>query len=208
MPTIWGLQQREKQLGNSTPEDKGYFCKHYKVWSRMWNHAICKLCRHKVKPCSNTTNLHLHITATTPNLNETCNSKYPSTLTQVQHITNASSCFYDAKCIPVICDVWLSYDISPDWEKASYVLKTTAVFDSHIMSNTAHLLWVVLDEWGLVDNNPVLVTDNAIWQSWSSLLKLAQLEFAQCELNMFSVSDLLGNFCGVVPLFFQVKTQQ
>ena len=73
------------------------------------SHAICKLCRNKVKYCSSSTNLRLHVTrrhadqplatsttqrvSSQPTLNEAFNLKCPSTSQRAKKITNALVCF-------------------------------------------------------------------------------------------------------------------
>ena len=79
------------------------------------SHAVCRLCKYKVKYCSNTTNLHLHIARhhpeqqvlavgdkeatpgnsvlSQPKMSDTFKSKYPSTSAQAQKITEALLCF-------------------------------------------------------------------------------------------------------------------
>lgn len=94
--------------------------------------------------------------------------KFPKCM-QIKMKSHRSNFFSAALSIP--CDARMSRatqsyatlaccHVSPDWEILSHVLQTSAMFNSHTGWNIADLLRDMVDEWGLVDKDPALVTEN------------------------------------------------
>ena len=74
--------------------------------------------------------------------------------------------------VALTCDGWTSratdsyvtitsHFISNEWALVSNVLQTRALHESHTGSNIANLLKEAMNEWGLEDKVPAIVTDNA-----------------------------------------------
>lgn len=126
-----------------------------------------------------------------------------------------------ANRVGITTDAWTSratesyvtvtcHHISPEWEMVSHVLQTRAFFESHTGKNVADLLREVMAEWGLVDKDPALVTDNA-----SNMLVAAEISklthvkcfahslnlAAQRALKLPAVSRLLGRVRTIVAYF-------
>lgn len=77
-----------------------------------------------------------------------------------------------AQRVALTCDGWTSratesyvtitsHYISDDWEMVTHVLQTRAMHESHTGSNIADVLKRAIEEWGLQDKDPAIVTDNA-----------------------------------------------
>ena len=114
--------------------------------------------------------------------------------------------------VALTCDGWTSratdsyvtltsHFISNEWALVSNVLQTRALHESHTGSNIANLLKEAMNEWGLEDKVPAIVTDNAA----NMLLAVSLIEclhvgcFAhvlnlasQAALKIPAVSRLLG----------------
>ena len=109
-----------------------------------------------------------------------------------------------AERVAITCDEWTSratqsyvtftcHHISPEWEIVSHVLQTRAMFVSHTGSNIADLLQSVMDEWGLGDKNPALMTYNA--SNMTIAAELAKLVHVKCfahTLNLAAQRQLQG----------------
>ncbi|XP_029958862.1 zinc finger BED domain-containing protein 1-like isoform X2 [Salarias fasciatus] len=77
-----------------------------------------------------------------------------------------------AQRVALTCDGWTSratesyititsHYISDNWEMVTHVLQTRAMHESHTGSNIADVLKKAIEEWGLQDKDPAIVTDNA-----------------------------------------------
>lgn len=78
----------------------------------------------------------------------------------------------NAEQVSLTCDAWTSqttesyvtvtaHNITDELCMSSHVLQTRALHDSHTGANMAELLNNVAEEWGITENDPALVTDNA-----------------------------------------------
>lgn len=54
----------------------------------------------------------------------------------------------------------LSQHISDDWEMVTHGLQTRAIHECHTGSNIADLLKMAMEEWGIQDKDPAIVTNN------------------------------------------------
>ncbi|KAK7916754.1 hypothetical protein WMY93_012515 [Mugilogobius chulae] len=131
-----------------------------------------------------------------------------------------------ANRVAITCDAWTSratqsyitvtcHYVSPDWEMVSHVLQTRAMFESHTGSNVADFLVCVMDEWGLKDKDPALVTDNA--GNMAIAAEIAKLLHIRCfahtinlsaqrALKTPTVSRLLGRIRQIVTFFRKSTT--
>lgn len=76
-----------------------------------------------------------------------------------------------AQRVALTCDRWTSratesyvtitsHHISDDWEMVTHVLQMISMHESHTASNIADLLKRAMEEWGIKDRDPAIVTDN------------------------------------------------
>lgn len=126
-----------------------------------------------------------------------------------------------AEKVALTCDGWTSratdpyvtitsHFISTDWVLVSNILQTRALFENHTGNNIAKLLTEAMNEWGLNDKVPAIVTDNA-----ANMLRAVGLTetlhigcFAhvlnmasQAALKMPAVSRLLGRLKRISTFF-------
>ncbi|XP_051809325.1 E3 SUMO-protein ligase ZBED1-like [Acanthochromis polyacanthus] len=126
-----------------------------------------------------------------------------------------------AQKVALTCDGWTSratesyititsHHISNDWEMVTHVLQTRAMHESHTGNNIADLLKRAIEEWGLQDKDPVIVTDNA--SNMSIAADLAKMMHFKCfahTLNLASqralklpaVQRLLGRVRRITSFF-------
>lgn len=126
-----------------------------------------------------------------------------------------------AEKVALTCDGWTSratdpyvtitsHFISTDWVLVSNILQTRALFESHTGINIAKLLTEAMNEWGLNDKVPAIVTDNAAKMlravgltetlhigCFVHVLNLA----SQAALKMPAVSRLLGRLRWISAFF-------
>lgn len=92
-----------------------------------------------------------------------------------------------AERVALTCDGWTSratdpyvtitsHFISNQWALLSNVLQTRALHESHTGSNIANLLREAINEWGLTEKVPAIVTDNA-----ANMLLLSVVGFPGCS---------------------------
>lgn len=269
-------------------------------------HAVCKMCRARIKYSGNTTNLRAHLVRHHEDLPLASNAKRlnPSQLTldkvqspklpptssratkitqsviyfickdmrplsvvendgfrhmlttleprytipSRQHITDTAlpNLYKQVKAtvldavgsagrVALTCDAWTSratesyvtitaHHVTDEWKLASHVLQTRAMHESHTGENIATLLREAVNEWGLEEKDPIVVTDNAA--NMAVAARLAEMSHLQCfahSLNLASqkalklptVARLLGRIRRVVAFFrrstiasYQLKIKQ
>jgi hypothetical protein len=88
----------------------------------------------------------------------------------------------------VVCDhnvpLHLDWD---DWEMVTHVLQTRAMHESHTGSNIADLLKRAVDEWGIQDKEPAIVTDNA--RNMTSAAELVGMPHFKCFAHTLNLSS-------------------
>ena len=103
-----------------------------------------------------------------------------------------------AQRVALTCDGWTSratqsyvtitsHYISDDWEMVTHVLQTRAMHDSHTGSNIADLLKRAVDEWGIQDKEPAIVTDNA--RNMTSAAELVGMPHFKCFAHTLNLSS-------------------
>ncbi|XP_034050992.1 zinc finger BED domain-containing protein 1-like [Thalassophryne amazonica] len=131
-----------------------------------------------------------------------------------------------AERVALTCDCWTSrntvsyltitcHHIDEEWRLASSVLQTRAVETSHTASNLADLLTEAIQEWGITDKNPAIVTDNAAkivraeqlmghfhMGCFAHLINLA----SQAGLKTPAIARLLGRVRRIVAFFHRSPT--
>lgn len=107
-----------------------------------------------------------------------------------------------AQRVALTCDGWTSratqsyvtitsHYISDDWEMVTHILQTRVMHESHTGSNVADLLKRAMDEWGIQDKEPAIVTDNA--KNMTSAAELVGMLHFKCfshTLNLASQRPL------------------
>ncbi|XP_034047686.1 zinc finger BED domain-containing protein 1-like [Thalassophryne amazonica] len=131
-----------------------------------------------------------------------------------------------AERVALTCDCWTSrntvsyltitcHHIDEEWRLASSVLQTRAVETSHTASNLADPLIEAIQEWGITDKNPAIVTDNA-----ANIMRAVQLMghfhmgcfvhlinlALQAGLKTPAVARLLGRVRRIVTFFHRSHT--
>ena len=131
-----------------------------------------------------------------------------------------------AERVALTCDCWTSrntvsyltitcHHIDEEWRLAASVLQTRAVETSHTASNLADLLAEAIEEWGISDKKPTLVTDNAAnivkavhlmgrfhMGCFAHLLNLA----SQAGIKTPAIARLLGRVRRIVGFFHRSPT--
>ena len=103
-----------------------------------------------------------------------------------------------AQRVALTCDGWTSratqsyvtitsHYISDDWEMVTHVLQTRAMHESHTGSNIADLLKRAVDEWGIRDKEPAIVTDNA--RNMTSAAELVGMPHFKCFAHTLNLSS-------------------
>ena len=103
-----------------------------------------------------------------------------------------------AQRVALTCDGWTSratqsyvtitsHYISDDWEMVTHVLQTRAMHESHTGSNIADLLKRAVDEWGIQDKEPAIVTDNA--RNMTSAAELVGMPHFKCFAHTLNLSS-------------------
>ncbi|XDV25966.1 hypothetical protein PO909_029788 [Leuciscus waleckii] len=135
--------------------------------------------------------------------------------------TNVAASLQSAERVALTCDSWTSratdsyvtitcHYIASDWTLVSHVLQTRAVHTSHTASNIAALLNEALNEWGITEKEPALVTDNA-----ANMVRAAELMnvlhvgchahtlnlASQAALKLPKVAQLLGKVRRITGFF-------
>lgn len=134
---------------------------------------------------------------------------------------NITLSLQSADRVALTCDGWTSrhqdtyvtitcHYLRDDWVLISNVLQTRAMQDSHTGSNICALLSDALEEWGLTEKDPIIVTDNAMIRAVEMMELLHIGCFAhtinlalQAALKLPAISRLLGRVRRIV--FFKEK---
>ncbi|CAM4588770.1 unnamed protein product [Leuciscus chuanchicus] len=109
--------------------------------------------------------------------------------------TNVAASLKSAERVALTCDSWTSrvtdsyvtitcHYIASDWTLVSHVLQTRAV---HTASNIVALLNEALNEWGITEKEPALVTDNA-----ANMVRAAELmNVLHADADITAVEDVV-----------------
>ena len=98
------------------------------------------------------------------------NTAVPRKYEEVKKVVKTS--LNAAQRVALTCDRWMSratqlyvtimrHYISDNWEMVTHVLWTRAMHEIHTGSNIADLPKRAMEEWGIQDKDPAIVTDNA-----------------------------------------------
>lgn len=118
--------------------------------------------------------------------------------------------------VALTCDCWTSrntvsyltitcHHIDEGWRLTSSVLQTRAVETSHTASNLADLLTEAIQEWGISDKDPAIVTDNA-----ANIVKVVQLTghfHMGCFAHLINLASQAGLNTPAVARFRQIVSQ-